>query len=174
MSSFLRSGRGESNVPASASKVQFTSAPVPGEFETVLGGVAGVTLSEIYRGRDISLVNRCDDICGGIIGTTGTKFCGKSRVACEVKSHAKKRYHDMIEGLYVKVGEDELLCSPVIPKELVTEAVAREFLDRAFGSADEIVQYFDFVLSRSDTSKSLVFQELDLRTSINLSNVTPI
>ena len=165
MSSFLRSGLGELSVPASASKVQFTSAPVPGEFETLLGGVAGVTLSEIVRGRDISLINSCDEICGGVIGTTGTKFCGKGRGLCDIKSHVKKRYNEMVEGLYVKVGEDELLCSPVIPKELVTEAVAREFLDRAFGSSDEIVQYFDFVLSREDTSKTLVFEDLDIRKS---------
>ena len=163
MSSFLRTGSGDSNVPASASRVQFTSAPVPGEFETMLGGVAGVTLAEIYRGRDISLINSCDEISGGVIGSTGTKFCGRAINVCEVKSHSKKRYQDMVEGLYVKVGEDELLCSPVIPKELVTESVAREFLDRAFGSADEIVQYFDFVLSREDLSKSLIFDDLDQR-----------
>ena len=176
MSSFLRSGTGDSKIPASASKVQFTSAPVPGEFEAMLGGVAGVTLSEIYRGRDISLINSCDEICGGIIGSTGTKFCGRGKDSCEVKSHAKKRYNEMVEGLYVKVGEDELLCSPMIPKELVTESVAREFLDRAFGSGDEIVQYFDFVLSREDMSKSLVFQELDLRkqeVNAAMANKTP-
>ena len=96
-----------------------------------------------------------------MIGSTGTKFCGKLRDVCEVKSHAKKRYNEMLEGLYVRVREDELLCSPVIPKELVTEPVAHEFLDRAFGSADEIVQYFDFVLSREDTTKVLLFEDLD-------------
>ena len=165
MSSFLRSGLGDTKVPPSAVKVQFTSAPVPGEFESLLGGVAEVTLAEIVRGRDISLINSCDEICGGVIGTTGTKFCGKGRGLCDVKSHVRKRYNEMIEGLYVKVGEDELLCSPVIPKELVTEPVAREFLDRAFGSSDEIVQYFDFVLSREDTSKTLIFEDLDIRKS---------
>ena len=178
MSSFLLSGSGDQKIPASAAKVQFTSAPVPGEFESRLGGVAvhGVTLSEIYRGRDISLINSCDEICGGVIGSTGTKFCGKLIGSCEVKSHAKKRYGEMVEGLYVKVGDDELLCSPVIPKELITEPVAREFLDRAFGSADEIVQYFDFVLSREDTTKVLLFEDLDLRkqeVNAAMSNKTP-
>ena len=135
-----------------------------------------MTLAEIYQGRDISLINRCDDICGGVIGSTGTKFCGRGRDTCEVKSHAKKRYLEMVEGLYVRVGDDELLCSPVIPKELVTESVAREFLDRAFGSAEEIVQYFDFVLSREDTSKNLIFEDLDLRKQeVNeaMANKTP-
>ena len=176
MSSFLRTASGDAKIPASAVKVQFSSAPVPGEFESMLGGVAGVTLAEIYRGRDISLINSCDDICGGVIGSTGTKFCGKTRGLCEIKSHAKKRYHEMVEGLYVKVSEDELLCQPVIPKDLVTESVAREFLDRAFGSADEIVQYFDFVLSREDTSKTLIFEELDQRKiEVNeaMANKTP-
>ena len=177
MSSFLRAGSGDRKAPPSASRVKFTSAPAePGEFESVLGGLAGVTLAEIYRGRDISLINSCDEICGGVIGSTGTKFCGKVRDLCEVKSHAKKRYHDMIEGLYVKVGDDELLCSPVIPKELISEPVAREFLDRAFGSADEIVQYFDCVLSREDTSKVLLFEDLDTRkqeVNAAMSNKTP-
>ena len=176
MSSFLRAGSGEARIPASASKVQFSSVPVSGEFESMLGGVAGVSLAEIYRGRDISLINSCDEICGGVIGSTGTKFCGKNKDLCEIKSHAKKRYQDMIEGLYVKVGEDELLCYPVIPKESVTEGVAREFLDRAFGSADEIVQYFDFVLSRENTSKTLVFEDLDQRKQeVNeaMANKTP-
>ena len=177
MSSFLRSGSGDARVPASAAKVQFSSAPDPGEFESVLGGVAGVTLAEIYRGQDTSLINSCEEICGGVIGSTGTKFCGKGRELCEIKSHAKKRYSEMIEGLYVKVGEDELLCSPVIPKDLVTESVAREFLDRAFGSADEIVQYFDFVLSQEDTSKTLIFEDLDQRkqeVNAAMANKTPV
>ena len=113
---------------------------------------------------------------GGVIGSTGTKFCGRRKVDCEVKSHTKKRYQDMVEGLYVKVGEEELLCSPVIPKILVTEAVAKEFLDRAFGSADEIVQYFDFVLSQEDTSKTLIFEDLDerkLEVNAAMTNKTP-
>ena len=40
MSSFLRSASSEdaSRVPASAAKVQFSSIPVPGEFESVLVG----------------------------------------------------------------------------------------------------------------------------------------
>ena len=59
MSSFLRFSSGNSKIPASTSKVQFMSAPVPGDFETMLGGgVAGVTLVEIYYcGRDISFIN---------------------------------------------------------------------------------------------------------------------
>ena len=149
---------------------------IPVSLRRCSGGVAGVTLSEIVQGRDISLINSCDEICGGVIGSTGTKFCGKTRSLCEVKSHAKKRYQEMVEGLYVQVGEDELLCSPVIPKELVTEELAREFLDRAFGSADEIVQYFDFVLSAEDTSKTLIFEDLDERkieVNAAMANKTP-
>ena len=66
MSSFLRSGLGDAKIPSSASRVQFSSAPDPGEFEAMaLGGVADVRLSEIIQGRDISLINSCDDICGG-------------------------------------------------------------------------------------------------------------
>ena len=38
MSSFLRSGFGDPKVPPSASKVQFTAAPVPGEFDSMIGG----------------------------------------------------------------------------------------------------------------------------------------
>ena len=41
--------------------------------------------------------------------------------------------------------------------------MVREFLDHAFWLADEIVQYFDFVLSCKDMSKSLIFDDLDKR-----------
>lgn len=43
---------------------------------------------------------------------------------------------------------------------MLTEELAREFLDCPFGSADEIVQYFDCVLGRNDMSKMLHFDDL--------------
>ena len=169
MSSFLSTSAFKKRVspPASAAKeeegVQFSAAPVDSSGEFDIGWGFASEFAEIIQGRNISLINSCVEICGGIIGGSGTKFCGRARLECEIKSHSKRRFADMVEGLYVKVGGDELLCSPVIPSSIITGDLAQSFLDRAFGSTDEIVQYFDFVLSREDTSKALVFGELDMR-----------
>ena len=107
MSSFLRTSSGDSKIPVSASKVQFSSVQVPGvsgKFETLLwggGGVAEESLAEIQWGHDISLINSCDEVCGGVIGSTGTKFCGRSRDLCEIKSHAQETlFRD--EGRFVR------------------------------------------------------------------------
>lgn len=135
------------------------SGPGVGSVGEYVGGFP--VRSANVQSSTILELTKPSEICGGLIGGSGSKFCIRGSQDCTISTHKRSPFRGLIQGYCIKLNLNEAMTAPIIPLQKIAPDVGEKLLAHNFDSTLDVLRVFDSMVAQLQDEPSKQIKNFD-------------